>query len=291
MNIKEIMSVTIIIPTVGEPTLERVVQSAKKQIPEAEIIVVGFGSSKVVAENNLVSFLDTEIKTPKSIGINRAVSLAKNDRIIVLDADAIPINGWGINMLAAFEKGYKIFSGSVNISEGNLWMKVYNFSYFHEFLPENLPGYKLYLPAISMGFTKQTFYTCGNWDETLIRSQDYEWTLRLSRAGFKPYFIPAASIIHLPSSQNTFKKVWNSWLRNGYENYKVRKEFSDLLKTPKILEIPILVLLLSPLLALSPTLRILRTSPSNFWSHLHLIPFVYITKIAWCVGVFNASRK
>lgn len=291
MNIKEKMSVTIIIPTVGEPTLERVVQSAKKQIPEAEIIVVGFGSSKVVAENNLVSFLDTEIKTPKPIVINRAVRLAKNDWIIVLDADAIPQKGWGSNMLAAFEKGYEVFSGSVDISQGNLWMKLYNFSYFHEFLPENPAKDKLYLPAISIGFTKHAYDIGGKWDETLDRSEDYEWTLRLSKKGFQPRFEPNASILHLPTTQNTFQKVWWSWVRNGYENYEVRKRYSDILKTPRIFDNPNLVLILSPLLAIIPTIRILKTSPRNSLAYFYLFPFVYLTKIAWCVGVFKDSRK
>jgi len=285
------MPITIIIPTIGEPTLESVVQTAKNELPQAEIIIVGFGKSKLVADKNSVSFLDTEIKTPKSIGINRAVSIAKYDWIIILDADAIPQKGWGVNMLSAFVQGYDVFSGSVDISQGNFWMKLYNFSYFHEFLPENPAKDKLYLPAISLGFTKNTYHKAGNWDETLVRSQDYEWTLRLVKNGFQPRFEPSASILHLPTTQNTFRKVWSSWVRNGYDNYKVRKEYSEILQTPKLFDYPNLVLVLSPLLAIVPTIRILKTSPKNSFSHFYLFPFVYLTKIAWCIGVFTASRK
>lgn len=170
-------------------------------------------------------------------------------------------------------------------------MKLYNFSYFHEFLPENPAKDKLYLPAISLGFTKNAFYKSGKWDEGLIRSQDYEWTLRLYKNGFQPRFEPNASILHLPTTQNTFKKVWSSWVRNGYDNYKVRKKYSDILKTPRLFDYPSLVLVLSPVLAIIPTIRIFITSPRSSLAHLHFFPFVYLTKIAWCVGVFKAFKK
>jgi len=292
MNVKlQKMPITIIIPTIGEPTLERVVQATKNELPQAEIIIVGFGKSQLIADKNFVTFLDTEVKTPKSIGINRAVTMAKHDWIIILDADAIPQNGWGGNMLSAFNKGYEVFSGSVNISHGNFWMKLYNFSYFHEFLPENPARDKLYLPAISMGFTKHAYEIGGKWDETLVRSQDYEWTLRLIKNGIQPRFEPNPSILHLPTTQNTFQKVWLSWVRNGFDNYRVRKKYSDILNTPKIFDYPSLILILSPLLAIVPTIRILKTSPINSLSHFYLFPFVYLTKIAWCIGVFTASKK
>lgn len=103
------MSITVIIPTIGEPTLERVVMAARKELPEAEIIVVGFGKSRLIADKNRVFFLDTEVKTPKSIGINRAVKIAEYDWIIILDADAIPQNGWGDNMLSTFKKDTRRF--------------------------------------------------------------------------------------------------------------------------------------------------------------------------------------
>lgn len=284
------MSVTLIIPTISETTLEKVVLAAKKELPEAEIIVAGFGPSGEIAKRNEVEFFDTKYKTPKSIIINKVVELAKNDWIIVLDADAIPQNGWGQNMLATFKAGKKIFGGSVDISEGNLWMKVYNLSSFHEFLPENKAQKRYHLPAISLGFTKDAFHIGGKWNESLSRSQDYEWTLRLFRKGLIPWFEPDASILHIPETQNTFKKIWLSWIRNGYYNWVVRELYGDTLGTPRIIKNPIIVLFLSPVLAIIPTLRILKTSPKNFFKYFYLLPFVYLTKIAWCIGVFKGSR-
>ena len=92
----------------------------------------------------------------------------------------------GAKYAGCFKSGKSIFSGSVDISEGNFWMKVYNLSYFHEYLPENPPQNKVYLPAITMGFTRAAYEFGGKWDEKLVTSEDYEWTLRLFKRDLSP---------------------------------------------------------------------------------------------------------
>ncbi len=288
---KSLMSATIIIPTVSEPTLGQVIRSVKTEIPDGQIIVVGFGESKNVAKEYGVQFLDTKQKTPKPIGINRAVEKAIFDRIIILDADAIPNVGWGMNMLKAFEEGKKVFSGSVDISFGNFWMKTYNLSGSHEFVATNPQQIKKSLPGVNLGFTKEAFQLGGGWDESLPRSQDYEWSLRLSKKGYDLWFIPSAIVTHIPTDQNSFSKVMESWKKSGYYNWIIRKRYKEILHTPRFLFDPNLILLFSPLLGLIPTARILRTSPRYFFKYFYLLPFVYLTKIAWCFGVYEASRK
>lgn len=283
------MNPTIIVPTINEPTLEQVIRAAKNEIPLAEIIVVGFGSSKTTAQNESVSFLDMHQKTIKSIGINKAVSLAKNTWIIILDADAIPQPGWGRSMLLNFEQGKQVFCGSLDMSYGNFWMKVYNLSSSHEFLKENIPGERKHLAACNLGFTKDVFETCGGWDEDLSRSQDYEWTLRAHKHGFHLWYDPKPSILHIAKGQDSFRSVWRAWERNGFYNWIIRKKYRNVLKTPKIFDYPWMVLFLAPVLALVPTFRILKTSPRNFFKYFYLLPFVYLTKIAWCWGVYRSS--
>jgi cellulose synthase/poly-beta-1,6-N-acetylglucosamine synthase-like glycosyltransferase len=284
-------SITVIIPTVNESTLEQVVQAARQELPAAEIIVVGYGPAWDIAERNSVDFLDMEHKTVKPIGINRAIRLAGNEWLIVLDADAIPLQGWGQAMLTAFQEGKQVFHGSLNMSSGNYWMRVYNLSSFHEILPENKSGKRNHLPACNLGFTKEAYKIGGDWDEQLARSQDYEWTLRLHQKGISLWFDSKPSILHIPRGQSTFMAVWTSWVRNGYYNWLVRQKYRDTLKTPGVLHYPILILLFAPLLSIVPTLRIASTSPKNFIRYFYLLPFVYLTKIAWCWGVYKAARK
>ena len=285
------MSITVIIPTVNEPTLEKVIQVTKSELRDAEIIVVGFGPSKDIAKRNRVDFLDMIQKTSKPIGINKAVNKAKNNWIIVLDADAIPQPGWGKSMLSTFQAGKQIFSGSVDISHGNFWMKVYNLSSCNDMIPQNKAEFRKSIPAVNMGFTKNVFNVAGDWDENLPRGQDYEWTLRLYRKGITPWFEPQSCVVHFPAGLSTFKSVWNTWKRKGYYDWIVRIKYSDTLHTPGIFYSPLLVILLAPILALVPTFKIFRTSPINFFKYFHLLPFVYLTKIAWCWGVFKAPNN
>ena len=281
---------TIIIPTINESTLEQVITAAKKEIPLAEVIVVGFGQSAMIAEKHSTQFFDTKQKTIKSIGINKAVNIAKYPWIIILDSDTIPQPGWGEQMLSNFAQGKQVFSGSVDITHGNFWTKVYNFSCFHEFLPENKPEERIHLPAGNLGFTKDVYHKCGGWDESLIRSQDYEWTLRAHSKGIQLWFDPKPSILHVPMQQDSFIKVWSSWERSGFYNWIIRKKYRDLLQTPKLFDHPWLIILLAPLLAIIPTMRIIRTSPKNFFKYFYLLPFVYLTKIAWCRGVYKSAK-
>jgi GT2 family glycosyltransferase len=285
------MQITVIIPTTNEPTLEAVIQATKSELPEAEILVVGFGESGVIARRNLVGFIDMLKRTPKPIGINRAVHLANNEWLVILDADAIPQKGWGNSMLTAFRQGKELFHGSIDISQGNYWMKGYNLSMCHEYLPENNSSQRKYLSAVNLGFTKSAFLKAGDWDEGLTRSQDYEWTLRMFKMGIIPWFIPEACVVHIPINQRTFKSVWNAWVRSGYYNWVIRNKFPDVLKTPKLLKYPLLILLFAPILSLFPTLRISKTSPKNFLRSFYLLPVVYMTKIAWCWGVYTANMK
>lgn len=288
---RPIMTITVIIPTTNEPTLEAVIRATKLELPEAEILVVGFGDSKEVANRNSVGFLDTVKKTPKPIGINRAVLFSHNDWIVILDADAIPQTGWGKAITNAFLSGKQLFHGSIDISYGNYWMRGYNFSMCHEYLPENKPGKRKYLSAVNLAFTRSVFKSAGVWDEELKRSQDYEWTLRAYKMGITPWFVPDACIQHIPNSQGTFKGVWDSWVRNGVYNWMIRNRFTDVLSTPRLLRYPLLILILAPLLSLVPTLRIIKTSPVNFFRYFYLLPVVYMTKLAWCWGVYTANNK
>jgi GT2 family glycosyltransferase len=170
-------------------------------------------------------------------------------------------------------------------------MKVYNLSCFHEALPENKPGKLKYLPGNNMGLTRDVIETVGEWDEQLARNQDYDWTLRLHQKGITQWLEPKASILHVAFRQSTFAALWNSWARNGYSNLFVRLKYQEILKTPRVLHYPVLILLFAPLLSMVPTLRIAYTSPKNFIRYFYLLPFVYLTKIAWCWGVYKAAKN
>ncbi len=283
-------SLAIIIPTINESTLEEVVSAARVQAPEAEIILAGFGNSKFVAEKYSAIYVDLKEKTLKPIALNKAVGLSTKDRFIILDADAVPQKGWAAAMLSAFESGQQYFSGSVDISFGNLWMKVYNLSLLHEFLTGKNSEKRKHIPAISMGLTREFINKIGLFSEDNARSEDYELSLRAFRNGVSPYFHPDAVVLHKPVSKDTFGKVMDYWSRTGKDTLEVRLQYSEELQTPFFMRSRWFILLAAPILALIPTLRIAKTSPREFFSNLHLVPLIYITKIAWCLGAFTHGK-
>jgi hypothetical protein len=122
-------------------------------------------------------------------------------------------------------------------------------------------------------------------------SQDYDWTIRAHRVGISPFLLPEVRVIHDASDRKSFKAVWTRWARNAFYNWRIRIRYQDFLRTPAILRFPLLILICSPILAIWPTLRIMRTSPRSFFKYIYLIPAVYLTKIAWCWGVFHAATE
>ena len=283
--------VSVLIPTINEITLPDVVSAAQAQAEGAEIIIIGYGEAGKVADKFNVRFLDLGQKTKKSSGLNRAVDFTDRDWIIVIDADAIPGEGWGRAMLAEFEKGTQLFSGSVDISQGNYWMRVYNLSLLHEFTRGKPASFRKHLPAINLGFTRDAYKAIGPFLEDIDRSEDYEWTLRAYQKKIIPYFSSEGFVIHLPVNKASFSMVWKYWVASGMDNLRIRKLYSTTLKTPAFMNWPIFILLASPLLAIIPTMRIMLTSPVEFFRNIYLIPAIYLTKIAWCIGVYKDSKK
>lgn len=285
----------ILIPTVNEPTLKAVVSQVKLQALESPIFILGFSSARQVAESLGVSFIDLGEKTSKPRALNRAIAAINADRYIILDADAIPEVGWYQNMILAFEEGAEIFCGSINPAMGNFWMQVYNLSSAHEFSSEKPPSLRKHLAACTMGFTRNFFSENGPFSEEISRSEDFEWTLRAFASGHALKFVPSAVVDHLPATKSSFGLVLRAFYISGYDNWLVRIKYSQVLKTPVVLRSPYLILLFAPLLACIPTLRIFRTSPKLIFTIIHMLPFIYMTKVAWCLGVFaghwNAKQR
>ena len=223
--------------------------------------------------------------------LNRFIPQINAQRYIILDADAIPQPGWAQAMLGAFEQGRQLFSGSVDVEKGTFWMRVYNFSMLHEFTPDKPAGNRKHLAAFSLGFTREAYQRIGPFREDIQRSEDFEWSLRATKAGLQPYFLPGAIIVHEAVKKNSFRSVMSFWFRSGLDNWRVRQWHADVLNTPFWMKYPTLILILSPLLAFVPTLRIFKTSAALLIRNLELLPFIYLTKLVWCWGVFFGFQK
>lgn len=282
--------IAVLIPTVGESTLEDVIRRTREELPSTEIILISSIPVHELAERYATRFLEFSERTWKSIGINLAVTVTEKDWFVIVDADAIPQPGWGKGMLSAFSHGHAFFSGSVDLSTGNYWMRAYNLSLLHEFSTGKPPSNRKHIPAISMGFTREFFNQNGPMLETINRSEDYEWSLRAFTKGLTPYYTPEPIVKHLPVNKSTFRDFWQFWVLSGPDNIRIRHLYASIVRTPTIMKSPWFILVFSPILALIPTLRIFKTSPSLILKNLELLPAIYLSKFAWCIGVFRYRK-
>ncbi len=283
--------ICIIIPTVNETHLVKTIKAAQNEMPSAEILVSGMRESEQIAINCHTSFLNFDNKTPKSIVLNSAISSNTKPYFIVLDADILPTPGWGNAMLSGFNQGLQLFSASINPFKGSFLTRVYTFSGSHEFTSEKKMSKRKHLAGFSLGFTRAFFDENGSFDETLPASEDYDWSLRAAKRGHSGTFLPAAQVWHLPDTKNSLANILQARTLAAPYNWLVRKRYTSLLGEPFWLNSGLLILLSSPFLALGATLRILITSPKLSLHFLYFSPFIFLTKLAWCWGVYQASTK
>lgn len=287
-------SIAVIIPSLNSPLIDRVATAVlaqkealtEREIP-VEVVVVGKDEPDLVPEGEGVRFIDTGRPVLASVARNRGIAATNADLLIFLDSDCLPTDGWLDEHVAAHEAGHQVVSGGIVPAGHNYWHLTYNLTLFHELLSTNPPGPRDFLATLNLSVGREVIEKVGGMDETVNRVEDVEWTTRMRRAGFQPYFWPDAAVWH-DHARTDFRSVWRDCASSGYHMRPVRLRHGDLLLAPSLLRHPRLVLALSPLVAAWVTARIIWKRPvvaGRFW---HTLPALYLTKIAWCWG---ASRE
>ncbi len=281
------MEVSVVIPLLDSPVIGQAVTALREQADCAdgfEVIVVGRDGYGQVRDDPDLHFLDTGRPVPPAVARNRGAALSQGQWLLFLDADAIPSPGWLATLLGHLRAGRPIVSGAVAFPRSNYWTWCDNVSAFHEFFPTAPPGLRRYLPTISLGLDRAVWEEIGPFDETFTCAEDIALTLRAYCAGYPLYFEPAALLCHLPG-RASLPAILRRRFRAGYEMIDLRRRFHHILRTPLFLQNPLLLGLLSPLLALAATLYPYRAH--SHWRHLPTIPVVWLTKLAWCAGALT----
>lgn len=285
------MKVSVIIPSLNSPILDQVLRKIITQAQNervGEILIVGKDDSLCyqTVSDARIRFIDTGNPVNAAAARNIGIQNARHDLLLFLDSDCLPQPGWLQKHLAAQAKGHAVVGGGVAPTGSNYWSLSYNLTLFHEFFATNPAGEKDYLPTLNLSVHKQVITAVGFLDELLGRGQDIEWTTRMKKVGFVPFFEPAAAIVH-QHARNNFTAVWQDCARSGYHMRQVRIQYPNLFKGTKLLRNRRIILILSPLIALFITFRLVLNHLSLFLRKSSTIPAIYLTKIAWCWG---ASR-
>ncbi len=285
--------VSIIIPSLNSPIIDKVVYEIEAQSGAeliAEIVVVGKDEMELLRPREHVRLIDTGKPVPPGTARNIGIRETTADLLIFLDSDCVPQPGWLAAHLAAHEAGHTVVGGGVLPNGENYWSLSYNLTMFHAYLSMAVPSTRDFLPTLNLSVARRVIDDVGLLDESLPRSQDLDWTVRMKKAGFQPYFWPEAAIQH-QHNRTTASKVWQDCVRSGYYARQVRLQYHEVLGTSFWLRWRLVVLALSPLIAAGITGRIVWERPLTFLRHFHTLPAIYGTKIAWCWGASRPQTK
>ncbi len=284
-------SVSVIIPSLNSPSLAALLQALLEQDyrDQYSITVVGQDKQGFFANFSGQAKL---IETPKPVNaaVARNIGIQDSDADIYLfiDSDCLPEKNWISAMVNKVAQGWQVIGGGVSV-DGNAYLPlIYNLSMLHEFLSTQAEREVNYLPTLNLAVIRSVIEKVGLLDERLARSQDLDWTMRMVNAGFKVLFYPDALVSHQPDIPN-FGQIWKQFYRSGFYSSQIRRK-NRAIPSFFLLRLPMFWYLFSPLIALGITVRnLLQTKAA--WKYLYAMPGVYLSKIAWCIGAGDGSKK
>lgn len=280
------MLLSVIIPSLNSPILDRVLQHIGQQPGQeqiGEILVVGRDEPGLISGYDKVRLVKTQQPVSAPEARNLGIGEAVYDLLLFLDSDCLPQAGWLQGHLAAHKAGHLVVGGGVLPEGENYWSLIYNLTLFHEFHATTPPGMRRFLPTLNLSIRRHVIEDVGGLNEGLERGEDVEWTARMHRAGHGLYFCPEAAVFH-QHRRTSFGTVWQDCALSGHYMRQIRLQQSDVLHAPMLLRYPFLLKLLSPLIATVVTAKIVARQPRLFMEKWLTWPGLYLTKIAWCWG-------
>ena len=275
---------SIIIPSLHSRIIDQTLRSilAQPGSEHCEIIVVGMDKYGLVEQFPEVKF----IKTPAPVGAGEARNIgireAVADTLVFIDSDCLAQPGWLDAFYADFAEGWLVVGGGVKSPTDNFWQLVYNLSMFHEQLWTQRRGEHDYLPTLNLAMKREVVEKVGPLNEALMRGQDIEWTSRMTHAGIRLLFDPAAVVEHHPPRYD-FEALRKDNYRSGYYMIDVRYKHPEIFHMPGVLKSAAVWRIFKPLFAALTTLKIVvRTREVR--KNARIIPYVYRLKAAWCDG-------
>ena len=280
---------SVVIPNLHSPRIGEVLEALRRQEGvdgEYEILVVGRDRYDLVrrqeAKDGRIRFLESERNLNAAEARNRGIKAAQGKLIFFIDADCIASPKWMAVLLKAYEEDHKVAGGPLWFDSGPYWILCDNVAHFHDLLPDigRGPNRHFMQPTANLMIERVVFDKAGLFNEGLPAGEDFDLAMRIRQAGYDLFFEPEAMVIHRPV-RNSLKAVIAhsaSWAR---QSIRVRTMFRKELSTPWFLFQPMVLRVLSPLIALAVTGKIFLRHPSvrRYW---HTFPVIFLAKLVWC---------
>jgi GT2 family glycosyltransferase len=276
--------ISVVVPTLNDATLSNTLYALQRQTRQAdEIIVVGRDEAGLHQAFPGVDFVDTGKPVCAAAARNRGIAACSGQLIVFTDSDCIPEPDWLQRHEHAHRAGHQVVGGAVSLTGFNFWAQADNVSMFHDFLAAHGPGERLLLPTLNLSVQRHVIDAVGFMDESFpgAAAEDSDWTVRMRLGGYKLFFESSAVVRHAPS-RTRWPDVVRHWRNLGYSAIRVRHRFADEFRTPGLARSPLLMRLLSPLIAARVTLGIY--AKPFLWPQLAYLPIVFVTKMIYCFG-------
>jgi glycosyltransferase involved in cell wall biosynthesis len=193
------MDLSIVIADSDDLRIKRCIESIDEN---AEVIVSLNGPTKELAE--LVKSLGVNsCYAPErglSAALNNGIAHAKNDKILIIDADCTFEKGAVKYLYSALESS--LMARGIQIYDADSWISriIANARNFHANPIPHLEGViRAYKP---LAFRKEIINALGGhyYDDDLKLSEDYEMDIRRQKAGINITYVPEAVVHHCPLS-------------------------------------------------------------------------------------------
>lgn len=279
--------ISVIVPNLHSPVVGQVLDSLCNQdYPESyEILVVGQDRYGQIQESERVKFIQTPHPVSSAKARNLGISSARGEVLAFTDSDCIAFPDWLSTLARRLQDDdVSVVGGGVNFPKENFWTRCDNLATFHEYLAVSEPGNRLQLPSLNLALRRSVLDEVGVFDERypIPAGEDADLTTRIWMTGYRLYFEPRATVIHLPQRRSpiaVFRHAYNF----GRFSVKIDPRYRSALKSPLILRHWLSVLVLSPILAAGVIWSMLRRKIIS-GRDIFLLPAIYVTKIAWCLG-------
>ncbi len=210
---------------------------------------------------------------------------------VFLDADCIPQPGWLAALLEAWQ-AYPhagAISGAMLPQSDTFLLHCGQIANFHEHLTLSPAGKRQTLASFSLLVPRTAWEQLGGFNPHLRHAEDMDFTLRLRAKGWDMAFEPRASVYHR-HARGTWRQFWSYARRGGLWSIQVRQHYAASYSPPFWARWAWAWQLLSPFIAAARTLQIYLRAP-RLWRYLPCAPWVFLQKVAWCLGAAQGLRR
>lgn len=281
------LKVSVVIPNLHSPVIDQTLASLRAQafdLSQAEVLVVGQDKHDVVDEDALVRSIPTDRPLIQAVSRNIGARQARGDILLFTDADCIADPAWMDTLVARFDDpNVQLVGGGVQFPGRQYWTLCDNIAILYEWLSAGRRGKRAYLASLNLGIRRSSWEQLGGFDESFVKAEDTELSLRARVAGYELYFEPQAVVVHQPpASRNRLRQIVKRSFESGYWTMQALARYQQEIDLSFLYGHAWLLLLSAPLTALMVTARIFR-SPAlhRYW---YTAPTVYLSKLAWRLG-------